>query len=198
MAPVSRQSLYYKCLPTVMSHSAEKKETQEYRGVGKGDENLIRILFVCHGNICRSPSAELIFKDLLAKKALSHLYTVASAATSDEEIWNGCGNPVYPPMAAVLCAHGISVEGKRAVQLVGADAEKYDLFIGMDEANLRNMRHILGRRAEGRMYKLMDFTPRGGDVSDPWYTRRFDIAYEDIREGCEALLAHLTEKSGVV
>lgn len=152
---------------------------------------MTRVLFICHGNICRSPAAELIFRRMLTEKGVSHRFTVASAATSDEEIWNGRGNPVYPPMAKELRAHGFSPDGKRAVQLSRDDLTKYDLFIGMDDANLRNMRRILGEEAEGKVFKLMDFTPRGGNVSDPWYTRAFDVAYADIYEGCGALLTHL-------
>lgn len=155
---------------------------------------MTRVMFVCHGNICRSPMAELIFKDLLAQKELSHLFTVASSATSDEEIWNGVGNPVYLPAAACLASHGISSKGKRAVRLTRADGDKYDLFVCMDEANLRNAGSILGGAGKGKLSKLMDYTARGGDVADPWYTRRFDIAYADIYDGCVALLDFLTRK----
>lgn len=147
-----------------------------------------RIMFVCHGNICRSPMAEFIFKDLLKQKKIGDLFAVASSATSTEEIWNGVGNPVYPPAKRELAAHGISCEGKRAVQLTLADYDRYDLFVGMDSANIRNMHRILGGDPNGKIRKLMDYTPRGGDVADPWYSDRFDIAYRDIYEGCVALL----------
>ena len=150
-----------------------------------------RIMFVCHGNICRSPMAEFIFKDMVNKEGLSHLFEVASSATSDEEIWGGVGNPVYPPARSQLLSNGIDPGAKRAVQLRRDDASLYDLFVGMDDANVRNMRIILGSGGEGKIFKLMEFTHRGGSVADPWYSRRFDIAYADIAEGCRALLDSL-------
>ena len=153
----------------------------------------MRIMFVCHGNICRSPMAEFIFKDLLAQAEIQG-WTVASSATSTEEIWNGVGNPVYPPAKAELARHGLSCEGKRAVKLQRVDYEKYDLFIGMDSANIRNMHRIFGGDPEGKIKKLMDYTNRPGDVTDPWYSDRFDVAYRDIREGCEGLLQLLLLK----
>lgn len=149
----------------------------------------MKIMFVCHGNICRSPMAEFIMRDL-AKKAGKDI-VVSSSATSTEEIWNGIGNPVYPPAKAMLDLHGISCEGKRAVQLQKSDYDKYDLFVGMDSANIRNMHRILGGDPEGKIKKLMDYTGRGGDVADPWYSDRFDVAYNDIFEGCTALLKSL-------
>ena len=150
-----------------------------------------KIMFVCHGNICRSPMAEFIFKSMLAKRGIAQDFTVSSSATSTEEIWNGVGNPVYPPAKAELAMHGISCDGKRAVQLKRSDYEKYDLFIGMDSANIRNMHRIFGGDPEGKIKKMMDYTPRGGDVTDPWYTDRFDITYRDIEEGCRGLLSAL-------
>ena len=153
---------------------------------------MVKILFVCHGNICRSPMAEFIFKDLVRKCGRAEEFEVASCATSREEIWNGVGNPVYPPAREELAKHGIGCAGKRAVQLTKADYNHYDLLIGMDENNIRNMMRILGADPEGKVRKLMDYTGRGGDVADPWYSDRFDIAYWDIEEGCKALLEHLT------
>lgn len=153
---------------------------------------MVKILFVCHGNICRSPMAEFIFKDLVQKCGRAEEFEVASCATSREEIWNGVGNPVYPPVREELAKHGIACAGKRAVQLTKADYNHYDLLIGMDENNIRNMMRILGADPEGKVCKLMDYTDRGGDVADPWYSDRFDIAYRDIEEGCKALLEHLT------
>lgn len=153
---------------------------------------MVKILFVCHGNICRSPMAEFIFKDLVRKCGRAEEFEVASCATSREEIWNGVGNPVYPPAREELAKHGIVCAGKRAVQLTKADYNHYDLLIGMDENNIRNMMRILGADPEGKVRKLMDYTGRGGDVADPWYSDRFDIAYRDIEEGCKALLEHLT------
>ncbi|MBQ8310350.1 MAG: low molecular weight phosphotyrosine protein phosphatase [Clostridia bacterium] len=150
-----------------------------------------RIMFVCHGNICRSPMAEFIFKRLVAERGVEHLFKIASSATSTEEIWNGIGNPVYPPARAELERHGIDCAGKRAVQLTRADYAQYDLLIAMDERNIRNMHHILGGDPEHKISKLMDYTDRPGDVADPWYSDRFDVTYRDISEGCHALLAHL-------
>ena len=147
-----------------------------------------RIMFVCHGNICRSPMAEFIFKDMLKKKGILAEFTVASSATSSEEIYGGVGNPVYPPARAELARHGIQCDGKRAIRLQSSDYEKYDLFVGMDSANIRNMHVILGGDPENKIRKLMDYTSRHGDVADPWYSDRFDIAYRDIYEGCEGLL----------
>ena len=147
---------------------------------------MIKIMFVCHGNICRSPMAEFIMKDMLKKANIPSV--VESSATSTEEIWNGVGNPVYPPAKAELLQHGLTCEGKRAVQLKREDYEKYDLFVGMDSANIRNMHRILGGDKDGKIRKLMDYTTRGGDVADPWYSDRFDVAYRDIYDGCKALL----------
>ena len=149
---------------------------------------MIKIMFVCHGNICRSPMAEFIFKRMLEEKALSEKFYVASSATSTEEIWGDLGNPMYSPAKAELKKHGISCDDKRAVQLRRSDYDKYDLFIGMDSANIRNMMRILGGDPDGKIRKLMDYTARPGDVADPWYSDRFDITYRDIYEGCEALL----------
>ena len=153
-----------------------------------------RIMFVCHGNICRSPMAEYIFKDILHKNSKDKDYLVASCATSSEEIYRGIGNPVYPPAAAELDLHGIKCEGKRAVQLLSSDADKYDMFIGMDSANIRNMHTILGRSSNGKIFKLLDFAGSGRDVADPWYSDRFDIAFKDIYDGCLALFEYLTER----
>ena len=147
-----------------------------------------KIMFVCHGNICRSPMAEFIFKDMLAEEGRSAEFFVASSATSDETVWNGSGSRVYYAAREELEKHDISCEGKLSVQLTRADYEKYDLFIGMDSANIRNMRAIFGGDPSGKIRKLMDYTGSGADVSDPWYSRRFDIAYLDIYAGCRALL----------
>ena len=152
---------------------------------------MIRIMFVCHGNICRSPMAEFVFKKMVAERGIADQFVIASSATSTEEIWGGVGNPVYPPAKAVMAKHGISCEGKRAVQLTRADYEKYDLFVGMDSANIRNMHRILGGDPQGKIRKLMDYTDRGGDVADPWYTRDFAATYRDVKAGCQGLLAEI-------
>jgi protein-tyrosine phosphatase len=155
----------------------------------------MRILFVCHGNICRSPMAEFIMKDMLERQGISDCVQVASCATSREEIWNGVGNPVYPPAKQELARHGISCYGKRAVQLTAQDYEKYDLLVGMDNANIRNMQRITGGDPEGKMRRLMEYAGEDADVADPWYTDRFDVAYCDIARGCEALLRYVCERT---
>ena len=150
----------------------------------------MRIMFVCHGNICRSPMAEFILKDLLARRGVEG-FTVHSSATSTEEIYRGTGNPVYPPARAKLAEHGISCEGKRAQKLTAEDYDRYDLFIGMDRANIRNMTTILGGDPKGKIRKLLDYTPGGGDIADPWYSGDFNRTYQDVLSGCEGLLASL-------
>lgn len=152
---------------------------------------MIKIMFVCHGNICRSPMAEFIMKRLVSEKGLQDDFYVESSATSTEEIWNGKGNPVYLPAKRELAKHGIFCEGKCAVQLKSSDIDKYDLFVGMDSMNIRNMKKILGRNAEDKIYKLLTFAGRGDDVSDPWYSGDFETAYNDIYEGCKGLLNYI-------
>jgi len=152
---------------------------------------MTKILFVCHGNICRSPMAEFIFRDLAEKHGAADRFSAASCATSTEEIFMGVGNPVYPPAAAELAKHGISCGGKRAVQLQKSDYGKYDLLIGMDSANIRNMHRMLGGDPDGKIHKLLEFAGRSGDVADPWYSDRFDIAWRDIYDGCAGLLETL-------
>ena len=151
-----------------------------------------KIVFVCHGNICRSPMAEFIFKKMVADRGLSSEFLIVSRATSSEEIIGGEGRPVYPQARAELEKHGISCKGKTAQQLRREDYHAYDLFICMDTANMRNMRRILGTNEhDEKLRMLMDYTDRPGDVSDPWYSRRFDIAFADIYEGCAGLLQTL-------
>lgn len=147
-----------------------------------------KIMFVCHGNICRSPMAEFVLKNMLKEKGLAERFCVSSSATSTDEIWNGVGNPVYPLAKEELAKHRISCGDKRAVQLKKSDYSEYDLFVCMDDNNLRNISRIFGSDPEGKVHKLMDYTARGGNVADPWYTRRFDIAYNDIYEGCTGLI----------
>ena len=158
----------------------------------------IKVLMVCHGNICRSPMAEFILKDMVARKGLSSQFYIASAATSSEEIWNGVGNPVYPPARQELQRHGISCEGKRAMQLVKADYEKYDYLIGMEDTNLRNMRRILGPDTGHKVYRLLEFTDEPNrQIADPWYSGKFELTYRQIEEGCAAFLEWLTEKGQI-
>lgn len=152
---------------------------------------MTKIMFVCHGNICRSPMAEFIFKDMIRKQGLDQDFVVRSCATSTEEIWGDVGNPVYPPAQRELKKHGISCEDKRAVQLKKSDYDKYDLFIAMDSMNLRNIGRIFGNDPQNKVHKMMDYTDRKGDVADPWYTGRFDVTYTDILDGCKGLLESL-------
>ncbi len=151
---------------------------------------MTKILFVCHGNICRSPMAEFVMKDLMRQKGLTGAYEIASAATSREEI----GNPVYPPARRKLAEHGISCAGHAARQMTWRDYEHFDRILGMDHANIRNMQRIAGGDPDGKITLLLDHALRPGqEVADPWYTGDFDAAWNDILAGCEGLLAELTE-----
>ena len=143
-----------------------------------------RILFVCHGNICRSPMAEFVMKALAEQAGRAAEFEIASAATSREEL----GNPVYPPARRKLAEHGISCAGKTARQLTKADYDRYDLLIGMDGANLQNMRRICGGDPAGKLRLLLDGAPRPRDVADPWYTGDFEATWQDVLEGCTLLL----------
>ena len=154
---------------------------------------MINILFICHGNICRSPMAEFVMKDLVKKAGLEAEFHIESAATSTEEI----GNPVYPPARRKLAEHGIGCDGKTARQLRNEDYDQYDLLIGMDRANLRNMHRICGGDFDGKTHLLMEFTDRPGDVADPWYTEDFESTWRDVLEGCRRLLKWLESEDGV-
>ena len=148
---------------------------------------MTKILFICHGNICRSPMAEFVMKDMVKKAGLEKEFRIESAATSTEEI----GNPVYPPARRKLAEHGIECSGKTARQLQNSDYEKFDLLIGMDRANLRNMYRICGGDFSEKMHLLMDYTDRSGEVADPWYTDDFEATWRDVVEGCRGLLNKL-------
>ncbi len=147
----------------------------------------INILFICHGNICRSPMAEFVMKKLVSDAGLSDRIYIESAATSTEEL----GNSVYPPARKKLASVGINCDGKTARQMRKDDYQKFDYLIGMDSANIRNMHRIAGGDPNGKIYKLMTFAGSDKDVADPWYTRNFDVTYEDVLEGCTALLEQL-------
>ena len=158
------------------------------KGNKLNNNKITRILFVCHGNICRSPMAEFVMKHLVDEARRSDEFAIASAATSTEEI----GNPVYPPARRKLAEHGIGCAGKTARQMTRADYDRYDLLVGMDEANIRNMRRISGDDPEGKIHQLLDFTERPGEVADPWYTGNFDATWRDVLEGCQCLLNKIT------
>ena len=153
---------------------------------------MIKVLFICHGNICRSPMAEFVFKDMVVKAGLSRSFEIASAATSREEI----GNPVHPGTRRILEPLGISCRGKHAVQATKKDYAHYDYLIGMDSWNIRNMMRIFGSDPEHKVYKLLEFAGRSDDVADPWYTGNFDVTYRDVFEGCEGLLKHIQKEWG--
>jgi protein-tyrosine phosphatase len=149
---------------------------------------MTRVLFVCHGNICRSPMAEFVMKDMVHRRGLDDRFEIASAATSREEI----GNPVYPPARRKLAEHGISCGGHHARQMTREDYDRYDYIIGMDMANLRNICRITGGDLEHKVSLLLDHTARAGqEVADPWYTGDFDETWNDVTEGCEQLLAEI-------
>ena len=151
---------------------------------------MIKILFICHGNICRSPMAEFVFKDMVKKAGKSEQFYIASAATSYEEI----GNPVHYGTAGILDKLGISYADKRAVHLEKSDYEKYDYLICMDSANVRNTLRIVGSDYDKKVYKLLEFRGSDNDVADPWYTGNFDVTYKDVLKGCRKLFEHIEEK----
>ena len=151
---------------------------------------MIKILFICHGNICRSPMAEYILKDELAKRGLSDRVYVDSKATTTEEI----GNPVYPPVRKLLNGVGIDTTGKSASKMKRSDYDDFDYIIAMDRENLWGLERIIGTDTDNKVTLLMDYTKRPGDVSDPWYTRDFQTAYDDIYEGCIGLIDYLVKE----
>ena len=151
---------------------------------------MTRILFVCLGNICRSPMAEYVMRDLVRRAGLEDQIQVASAATSREEL----GNPVYPPARRKLAEHSIACEGHAARQMTAADYDRFDLLIGMDQNNLRNMNRICGGDPQHKLRMLMDYTDRPGEVADPWYTGDFERTWQDVLAGCQGLLAQLESR----
>lgn len=151
---------------------------------------MVKILFVCHGNICRSPMAEFVMKDLVAKRGLSDEFFIASAATSREEI----GNPVHHGTRNKLAEFGISTKGKYAVQMTKKDYRSYDYIIGMDHWNIQNILGIIGKDTKHKVCRLLDFTDNPRDIADPWYTGDFDLTYDNVLEGCEALLEKIMKE----
>ena len=150
-----------------------------------------KILFICHGNICRSPMAEFVMKQLVKNEGLEEQFEIASAATSTEEI----GNPVYPPAKRKLAEHNIGCEGKTTRQMTRADYHYYDYIIAMDRNNLRNLKRMFGEDTEHKISLLMEYTQRPGDVADPWYTGDFEATWRDVSEGCRGLLDYLIGKN---
>lgn len=150
-------------------------------------QSVIKVLFICHGNICRSPMAEFVMKDLIEKEGLSDCIFVASAATSTEEL----GNDIHYGTRSVLQRYRIPFARRQARQITRADYAEYDYLVGMDSANIRNMQRAFGGDPEGKVYKLLSFAGNGNDVADPWYTGDFETTYRDVQEGCQALLEQL-------
>ena len=146
-----------------------------------------KILFVCHGNICRSPMAEFVMKKLVSDMGLGDKFYIESAATSREEI----GNPVYQPVRKLLSQHGIDTSGKTARQMTKADYDRFDYIVAMDRNNLRNMERIIGRDTEGKVSLLLHHAGIDRDVADPWYTRDFEATWDDVNVGCKALLSEI-------
>lgn len=151
---------------------------------------MTKILFVCHGNICRSPMAEFLMKEIVREKGLSDDFYIASAATSTEEI----GNPPYPPVRRLLNSRGIDCSGKRAVQITKSDYDKYDYIVCMDSYNIRNMKKIITEDPDGKILLLMDHTDEPHDVADPWYSGDFKLTERDVELGCRCLLQYITNK----
>ena len=163
---------------------------------------MIRVLFICHGNICRSPMAEFILKHIVEERGIAHNFEIASAATSTEEIWNGKGNPIYPPAQAELRKHGIGntpytdFRGKRARQVTKQDYLYYDYLLCADSMNIRNTKRIVGEDPEGKIKLLLDYAGKiGASIADPWYTGNFNATYEDIVEGCFAFLDYCAKNN---
>ena len=154
---------------------------------------MIKILFVCWGNICRSPMCEFVMKDLVEKAGLADQFYIESAATSSEEIWGGRGNPVYPPAREELARHGLRCDGKYARKMTKDDYDRFDYLIGMEQLNIRYMLQIVGGDPEGKVSTLLSFAGLDRGIADPWYTGDFKSTDRDVVLGCEALLAHIRE-----
>ena len=154
---------------------------------------MIKLLFICHGNICRSTMAEFVMKDMVKKAGLEEEFYIESAATSTEEL----GNPIYPPARRELARRGIPFEARRARQMTRADYAGFDMLVGMDDWNMRNMRRICGGDPEGKLRLLLDYTDRPGEVADPWYTGDFSATWRDVEAGCRGLLEKICEEEGL-
>ncbi len=150
----------------------------------------IKVLFVCHGNICRSPMAEYVLKHMVSQRGLSDRFDIASAATSTEEL----GNDIHHGTKGILHKYNIPFSRRGARQITARDYTEYDYLIGMDTANIRNMHRAWNNDPEGKVYKLLQFADSGRDVADPWYTGDFEVTYEDVVDGCEGFLRYLEEQ----
>ena len=148
---------------------------------------MIKILFVCLGNICRSPMAEFVMKDIVKKRGIADNFEIASAATSNWEV----GNPVYPPARRKLNENGIDCSGKTARQMTRADYANYDYIVAMDSGNLSDMVRFVGNDPDGKVSLLMSHTATPRDVADPWYTGDFEATWKDVNKGCNAFLEEL-------
>lgn len=155
---------------------------------------MIKILFVCHGNICRSPMAEFVLRDMVQKQGIADQFIIASAATSTEEI----GNPVHSGTRRKLKEFGISTEGKTAVQLKKKDYMYYDYLLGMDKRNIQNILRIVGEDQDSKVHLLLEYASNTRDIADPWYTGDFNQTYDDIKEGCEGFLTYLIENHKII
>lgn len=155
------------------------------------NSNKIKIMFVCHGNICRSPMAQFVMQNMVDKQGLSQRFMIASSATSSEEL----GNPVHYGTKQKLSEHGISCDGKRATKLKSADYDEYDYIVVMDSLNMRNLSKLIRHDNDKKIFKLLDFTASGGDIADPWYTGNFDLTYSDVVRGCRGLLEHIKKNN---
>ena len=165
-------------------------QNRAIQGILEQERFMIKILFICHGNICRSTMAQYVMQYLVDKRGLSDCFYIDSAATSREEIGNG----VHHGTRAKLREVGIPCGDHRARQMTRGDYEEYDYLIGMDTWNIRNMNRIVGADPDHKIHKLLEYTNRGGDIADPWYTGNFDETYRDVSEGCEGLLAHILKE----
>ena len=155
---------------------------------------MIKVLFICHGNICRSPMAEYVFRKMVDEAGLADSIEVSSAATTDDEIWSDTGSPVYPPVERLLKENGMDPKEKRAVRLTVDDYDKYDYFVGMDDENLSDMKLTLNGDPKRKCSLLLDYTHHPRSVADPWYTRYFQKTWDDVDHGCRAFLEFLKKR----